>query len=418
MNLPALLVNFIYNAMAHMQRQDTACTKFRCLLKQAFILLGFERCEQEPDVGFFFLRAHLFDGDGSTGFLFKLADLSDPFAVAAIEQRNTVCYVLPHYLTQIMRLLLIQRNGGIKGQIGIHIKAYMQFFPERLHDYLQSPYARLMRLHQPTGILLLLWPCWWSITLATPPGASPDIFLLVLFGVGAILMRAAGCIVNDWWDRKIDRKVERTKNRPLAAGTVSQKGALTLLFSLLAISLLILLQLNTVTQILGVFSLLPVALYPLMKRWIKWPQAFLGLTFNWGALMGWTAVTGEFNWPMLWLYVAGFSWTMAYDTIYALQDKKDDERLGVKSTAIAFGKDVKLWVSGFFALCVVSLVIAGLLSGVSGLYFAGLAGMSLLFWLQVHTLEPGHPADAMAKFKLNGWAGAVLFAGGILDKWI
>lgn len=274
-----------------------------------------------------------------------------------------------------------------------------------------------MRLHQPTGILLLLWPGWWSIALAAPEGSPPDVFLLGIFALGAIIMRSAGCIVNDWWDRDFDRKVTRTKTRPLATGEISTRQAALLLIILLTLGLVLLLQLNGLTQVLGVLSLVPVALYPLMKRWISWPQAFLGLTFNWGALMGGTAVTGEFGWPMLWLYLSGWCWTMAYDTIYALQDKEDDVKAGVKSTAVSFGAGVKMWVLAFFTLTLLALMVAGALSGRGACYFAGLAVMGLLFLLQLHTLTPDTPSNAMAKFNLNGIAGAVVFAGIVLDKW-
>lgn len=230
-------------------------------------------------------------------------------------------------------------------------------------------------------------------------------------------MRAAGCVVNDIWDRDFDRQVTRTKKRPLASGEISLRQALALLGVLLAIGLFLLLQLNTLTRILGVVSLPPVAVYPLMKRWINWPQAFLGLTFNWGALMGWTAIADGFAWPMLWLYLAGFFWTMAYDTIYALQDRADDIKAGIKSSAVALGGHLKIAVLGFFLLSLICLAIAGVLSYAGLAYFVAVMVTGIVFLLQVHTLALENPAAAMAEFKLNGLVGAVMFAGIILDKW-
>lgn len=279
----------------------------------------------------------------------------------------------------------------------------MQGFPVWLHAF--TPYLRLMRLHRPTGILLLLWPCWWSITLA---GFKPS--LLIIFALGAILMRGAGCIINDLWDKDIDAKVSRTKNRPLASGEIKSPQAISFLALLLFLSLLLLLTLNTTTQVLGVCSLIPVAIYPLMKRFIPIPQAFLGLTFSWGALMGWTAATGTFGWPMLWLYLAAFCWTIGYDTIYALQDKPDDELIGIRSSARLFGDHVKLGVSVCYALTLIFLMLAKQ----SSLYFFCLTLFGAqLFW-QVRTVDVAHAQNSMAVFRSNGLAGAVVFAGILL----
>lgn len=220
-------------------------------------------------------------------------------------------------------------------------------------------------------------------------------------------MRGAGCIINDLWDRKIDAQVARTKTRPLASGEISIKHAIIFISILLLFSLLLLLQLNQNTQILGFCSLLPVAIYPLMKRFFPCPQLFLGITFSWGALMGWVAVTNSFDWTMIWLYLAAICWTIGYDTIYALQDKEDDERIGVYSSARLLGDKAKLAIGICYALTVFFLALCDS----SPAYFFALAAFSgLLFW-QVLTLNLAQPMGVMAKFKLNGWAGAVLFAG-------
>ncbi len=214
------------------------------------------------------------------------------------------------------------------------------------------PFAQMMRLDRPIGWWLLLLPCWWSLLLAQLANGDhfPDLWKGFLFLAGAIVMRAAGCIVNDLADRDIDAKVERTRNRPLASGQVSVKAAVAVLAMLLAIGFAILLQFNRFTVEIGMASLLIVAIYPLMKRVTYYPQFVLGLAFNWGALVGWTAIRGAIEWPAVLLYVGGISWTMAYDTIYAHQDKEDDAVVGVKSTALKFGDSSIYWLAGFFAI--------------------------------------------------------------------
>ncbi len=203
-----------------------------------------------------------------------------------------------------------------------------------------SPYIRLMRLHQPIGNWLLLWPCWWGIALA----GSTDLALYALFALGAVVMRSAGCIINDMIDRDFDAQVERTKTRPLASGEVSMRQASLLLTLLLVIGLCVALLLGKSVLLWSLASLPLVAIYPLMKRITWWPQAFLGLTFNWGALVGWVAVHGEIAWPAIMLYAACVFWTLGYDTIYAHQDKIDDAKVGVKSTARRLGKSTKPFV--------------------------------------------------------------------------
>jgi len=203
------------------------------------------------------------------------------------------------------------------------------------------PYLRLARLDRPIGTWLLLLPCWWATAMAAP--GWPDPWFLGLFAVGALVMRGAGCTVNDIADREFDKKVARTAGRPIASGQVSVAQALAFLALQLGIGLAVLLQFNGYTVILGVSSLALVAIYPFAKRVTYWPQFVLGLTFNWGALVGWAAVTGGLEAPAVLLYAAGILWTMGYDTIYAHQDKEDDVLIGVKSTALKFGAATGSW---------------------------------------------------------------------------
>ncbi len=232
---------------------------------------------------------------------------------------------------------------------------------ERILPARARPYLYLLRLDRPVGIWLLLLPCLWSITLATggiKNFTSETFITIILFTLGAIIMRGAGCVINDLWDRDLDKMVERTKNRPLACGALSVKQGVVFLATLLLIGLIILLQFNTATIILGCLSLPLIIAYPLMKRITWWPQTFLGLTFNFGALMGWGAITGTIGTPAILLYIGGICWTIAYDTIYAHQDKEDDAMAGIKSTARLFKDNSQKWVSAFFIMALFFFTVA------------------------------------------------------------
>ena len=218
------------------------------------------------------------------------------------------------------------------------------------------PYCRLARLDRPIGTWLLLLPCWWSLSLASPGWPSP--FYILLFGIGALIMRGAGCTINDLADRDFDGKVARTATRPIVSGDVSIFQAFLFLGLQLGLGLLILLQFNTFTIWLGISSLWLIVLYPFMKRITYWPQACLGLAFNWGALLGWVAHHGSLEWPAVVLYLSGVAWTLFYDTIYAYQDTKDDALIGVKSTALLFGEYGSRWLSLFLGLSVVLMAVA------------------------------------------------------------
>ena len=279
------------------------------------------------------------------------------------------------------------------------------------------PYAKLIRLDRPVGTALLAWPCFWSIALAANAGSPPDATLLGLFGVGSLLLRGAGCTINDLWDRDIDGKVARTRNRPIASGAISVPKAVVFLGAQLALGLGVLVQLNDYSKILGASSLALVAAYPAMKRVTNWPQAFLGLTFNWGALLGWAAVHGSCDWgAVLPLYASGVAWTLVYDTIYAHQDKHDDVKVGVKSTALHFGADTKKYLSAFALAGTSALCASGAYVGLDyPFYFGVTAAASHLAW-QIATVNLDDRDDCAAKFRSNSTYGALVFASIVAGK--
>ena len=271
------------------------------------------------------------------------------------------------------------------------------------------PFVALARLDRPVGVWLLLWPCLWAIGLASD--GLPDIALLLLFTVGAFVMRAAGCTLNDIFDRDFDARVARTRARPLPSGAIGVRGAVAFLAVLLGAGLAILLQLNLFAILLGAGSLLLVVVYPLMKRITYWPQAFLGLTFNYGALLGWAAVAGDIGWPAGLLYAGGIAWTLGYDTIYAHQDKEDDLLIGVKSSALALGARTRPWLILFYAAAVAGFAGAGVAVSVAWPYYVGVALAAALLAWQAFRVRIESPADCLAKFKNNSLVGLALFAG-------
>ena len=273
------------------------------------------------------------------------------------------------------------------------------------------PYAYLMRLDRPIGIWLLLLPGFWSITLASggiSNFGSHKWRIIALFILGAIIMRGAGCVVNDLWDRDLDKMVERTKNRPLASGAVSTKKGIAFLATLLLIGLVILLQFNITTIILGIITLPLIMSYPLMKRFTWWPQAFLGLTFNFGALMGYSAITGNISAPALLLYLGGIFWTLGYDTIYAHQDKEDDIMAGIKSTALKFGENSKIWIAGFYALSITSILGAYITAGntysTSVFILIPIAHFAWQIWIW----NPNNQSSSLSIFKSNQITGLLI----------
>ncbi|MDR3435937.1 4-hydroxybenzoate octaprenyltransferase [Telmatospirillum sp.] len=286
---------------------------------------------------------------------------------------------------------------------------------DRLSPISLRPYLRLMRLDRPIGTWLLLLPGWWSIALAAD--GWPDIRLLLLFGIGAVVMRGAGCTFNDIVDRDFDGRVVRTAGRPIPSGAVSPRQATLFLALQLFVGLIILLQFNGTSVLLGAASLGLVFTYPFMKRITYWPQAWLGLTFNWGALLGWaTAGGGPHPAPVL-LYIGGIFWTLGYDTIYAHQDKQDDALIGVRSTALRLGTATPAWLVAFYTLAVTFFATAGWAADLSWPFFGllGVAGLHLAW--QIRTLDIDNSPDCLEKFKSNrvfGWLVMIAIVAGKL----
>ena len=281
---------------------------------------------------------------------------------------------------------------------------------DRLLPAAWRPYARLSRLDRPIGTWLLLFPCWWSILLGRP-ALGEAVWLFVLFGLGALVMRGAGCTYNDLVDRDFDAAVARTADRPIPSGQVSVRAAVVWLVAQLFVGLVILLQLNLYSIGLGVLSLLLVFTYPLMKRITWWPQFFLGLAFNWGALMGYAAVKGDLDEAPLLLYLAGIFWTLGYDTIYAHQDKEDDALIGVKSSALRLGAKTVPALYFFYGATIAVLAMVGSVAGLGIAYTVALVVAAAQLVWQIREGRIDDPADCLVKFKSNRVVGWLVLAG-------
>lgn len=277
------------------------------------------------------------------------------------------------------------------------------------------PYVLLARLDRPIGAWLLFLPGLWSILLArAAPGRSAG--LVALFLIGAFVMRGAGCVVNDMWDRDMDRRITRTAGRPLASGMIGMRQAALFLAALLAIGLAIMLQLSPLAQVLGVLSLALVATYPLAKRVTWWPQLMLGFTFGWGAPMGFAAASGNLNGTAGALYAAAILWILGYDTIYAHQDREDDALVGVHSTARLFGARTRPFLATCYFGTVALLLIAGWWAGLSIWFDIAMVIPALLLGWQVVRLEIGDPGACLRLFKLNRDVGLAVAAAIILGR--
>jgi 4-hydroxybenzoate polyprenyltransferase len=275
-------------------------------------------------------------------------------------------------------------------------------------------YLKIMRFHNMTGTFLLLWSCLISIAYA-----SEELFpamLFIKFILGSIIMRSSGCIINDIIDRKIDAQVERTKNRPLANGDMKLYEAVLLLIFLLSLGAFILFTLPRTAVILGFVIILPIFIYPFMKRITYWPQLFLAITFNWGALLGWAAVNDNIHYISIMIYIACMFWTLGYDTIYAHQDKDDDALIGVKSTALKLGVHTRKYLYLFYSLTTVLFWIVGILTGSGILFHSCLIIATLQLYWQVNTVDFSSREDCMKKFSTNKYYGLIIFLGVMLGK--
>jgi 4-hydroxybenzoate polyprenyltransferase len=280
-------------------------------------------------------------------------------------------------------------------------------------------FIELTRLKKPIGFMLLFWPCAWGLTLAYDFSNNFDIyfFYLTLFFLGSVLMRSAGCIVNDILDKEFDKKVSRTKNRPIASGRVSIKLGLSYIIFLCFIALIVLLNFNTFTIILALGSMPLAFSYPLMKRYTYWPQLFLGITFNYGLILGWVCITSQIELVPIILYIGAIFWTLGFDTIYGYQDIKDDEIIGVKSTSIKFKKNPKLFLIICYSIFIVSLIIAGLFMKFNSMFYFFLVIPILhLFLYQIYSLNFKDPKNSLKNFKSNNLLGAIVLFNILIGK--
>ena len=277
----------------------------------------------------------------------------------------------------------------------------------------------LIRIEKPIGIMLLFWPCLWGLTLGNDFSENNLIYLtyIAYFFLGSILMRSAGCIVNDILDRKYDILVNRTKNRPIASGKISTKLGLIYAIFLCFMAFLILIQFNLTTILLGLASMPFAFSYPLMKRYTYWPQLFLGFTFNYGLIMAWFSINSEFSYIPIIFYFGAIFWTLAYDTIYGFQDIKDDEIIGVKSTSIKFKKNPKMFIFFCYTGFIIFQVLAGILMNFSFIYFFGVLVIAIhLLFFQILNLNTTDPVSCLKKFKSNNFLGFLIFTNILINK--
>ena len=282
-----------------------------------------------------------------------------------------------------------------------------------------SLFIELTRLKKPIGFMLLFWPCAWGLTLAydISDNLNNYFFYLTLFFLGSVLMRSAGCIVNDILDKELDKKVFRTKNRPIASGKISIKLGLVYAVFLCFFSLLVLLNFNNFTIILALGSMPLAFSYPLMKRYTYWPQLFLGITFNYGLILGWTSIHSELtNIPII-LYFGAIFWTLGYDTIYGFQDIKDDELIGVKSTSIKFKKNPKIFIMSCYLIFISTLITVGIFMNFKYLFFIFLLLPTLyIYFLQIKKFRIENPMNCLEIFKKNNFLGFLIFANILIGK--
>ena len=282
-----------------------------------------------------------------------------------------------------------------------------------------SIFLELTRLKKPIGFMLLFWPCIWGLTIAYnfQDKLNQFIFFTLLFLSGSILMRSAGCIVNDIADRNYDKYVERTKDRPIASGKISINKSLIYVFLLCSLAFMVLINFNYFTILLALASMPLAFTYPLMKRFTYWPQLFLGITFNYGLVLGWTAINNEINLAPIMLYIGAIFWTLGYDTIYGFQDIKDDEIIGVKSTSIKFKKNPKIFIFISYLILSISLVMVGIIMNFSKIYFLSLLiPFFHLYYYQVYKFEKNNSEKCLNIFKSNNLLGLIIFINLLIGK--
>jgi 4-hydroxybenzoate polyprenyltransferase len=277
------------------------------------------------------------------------------------------------------------------------------------------PFALLARFDRPIGAWLLVLPGFWAFAAAAPSWGE-GIRLTLLFLIGAFAMRGAGCVVNDLWDRDLDRQVERTRGRPLASGAVTPLAALWFLAGLCLVGAVVLFQLSWAAIVVGLFSLVPIALYPLAKRVTDWPQAVLGFVFSWAAPTGWAAATGALDGAAIALWLAGFCWILGYDTIYAHQDREDDALVGIRSTARKFEATTRPFLAACYGATLVLLAVSGVLAGLHWLFLPALLPAAALLAFQVATLDIHDPARCLRLFKLNRDVGLLVAAAFLVGR--
>ena len=280
-------------------------------------------------------------------------------------------------------------------------------------------FLELIRLKKPIGYLLLFWPCAWGLTIAYNFSSSLNIYIfyLSLFFLGAVLMRSAGCIVNDILDRKFDKKVYRTKNRPITSGKISVKLGIFYSVLLCFVAFLVLINFNLFTIIIALASMPLAFSYPLMKRYTYWPQLFLGITFNYGLILGWTSINSEVNLTPLIFYFGAIFWTLGYDTIYGFQDIKDDEIIGLKSTSIKFKSNPIIFLYLCYTIFISSLILVGFLEEFSKLYFGLLIIIVLqMYYFQLKKFNQNSPSTCLEIFKSNNFLGILVFSILLIGK--
>ena len=280
-------------------------------------------------------------------------------------------------------------------------------------------FIELTRLKRPIGYMLLFWPCAWGLTLAYDfsKNLNDYFFYLSLFFLGSILMRSAGCIVNDISDKEFDKKVSRTKNRPIASNQVSVKLGIFYTLILCLLAFLVLINFNNLTILLALGSMPLAFTYPLMKRFTYWPQLFLGITFNYGLVLGWTAIQSEINVVAIIFYLGAIFWTLGYDTIYGFQDIKDDEIIGVKSTSIKFKKKPKFFLTTCYLIFIISLILVGIYINLNTMfYFFILIPTAHLFFYQIYNFNFKDPKNCLKIFKSNNFFGVIILCNILIGK--